>query len=153
VKLNIHGLEYDVVASDDKKSITINGTEHVFTTPQTNIGETALEIIKTDKRHRGFHHMSDYDQKHTKMIYIRDLKGFPRYEDGAAYGYGFVHKYEGDTTGCSQIMSGMTQKLAKQITGELNVAMEHGYSWAKHVIKHCRKEFDFEKCLREYKIL
>jgi len=131
--------------------ITINGLEHKFNTPQyiDILEKIAKGCINKNPQHWKFHHMSDYDNKHTKELYVTDLNGFPRYDDDAAYGYGFVHRYDGDTTGCHKVMSGMTQKLARQIAGELNNAVAFGYSWAKHVIIHCRKELDFEKCLQE----
>lgn len=163
--------EYVISISEDKKKMTINGQEHIIRdwdyVRQRMGGEgdtksqdiltmlkIAKEIIRQDPRHWNFHHMSAYDKEHTNEMYIRELNGFPRYDDGAAYGYGQqVFRFDGDTTGCHNVMSGMTQKLASQIAGELNNAVEFGYSWARNVITHCRREFDFEECLRDYKLI
>lgn len=155
MKVQHKGYEYDVLISDDRKTIFVNGLPHKFRTPQdeNHLQEIAEELIKKNRQHWNFHHMSEFDQKKTKEVYIRETKGFPHYEAGAAYGYGQVFRYEGQSTGCHKVMSGMTQKLSREITGKLNEAVEIGYSWAKQVIKHCEKELDFEKCLRDYKLL
>jgi hypothetical protein len=151
----IDGFEYNISIDKKEKSLIINGIRHDFDLPLsgTNVEDAVKEIIRRDRRHWDFHHMSGYDEDKTKEIQPKPMRGFPHFTAEPAYGYGFVYKYEGDTSGCSKVMSGMTQKLARQIADEMNRAVDLGYNWARHVIIHCKRELDFEKCLNKFKLM
>lgn len=75
----------------------------------------------------------------------------PTYVEGFRYNYGAIDFKNKEGSGVARnVMAGIQpQKLTYEITRHLNEAVAEGFGWAAYLVKLCKAEKDFDKCLKD----
>ncbi len=86
---------------------------------------------------------------------LRNIKGTPHYESNPHDGHYSVDYYEGKHKIRTAILFNNIHAnlMANEVEGQLNQALQYGFQFAKHIVSACKKETDFEQCLKEKGLL